>query len=240
MKPVLLLSILSAFLLVSCTPGLVTREDTAAAPVSNSGWWTQSFYSYPANDTAWPCSLDKSGTGGAPDMPGMMLVGYDHAYDAGSRPFPCSRQLNHVYRASMQFDLSEITNLLPRVFVTSATLHYKRQPDPAEGRQCGDSLLIASENWEAAGYKKLPPGDVYRTSLPTSGPLCGLGGCGIDVTSAVRNWVSGAEPQYGFVLKGENEATDSKDNDVCRTRYSDISLTVNYKYDLVPIFPPEK
>lgn len=240
MKPILHLLLVFAAVLAGCAPRLITREASVTLPVSNTGGWPQETYSYPANDTYWPCPLDSTGTGGVPDIAGARLVGYDHAYDPGTRPLPCSRNLIHVYRAAMQFDLGEVKSRLPRVFVMSATLHYQRRPDPDGGRHCADSLLLASENWEAPGYKKLPPGDPYRAELPADGPTCGLGSCGIDVTSAVRNWVSGIEPQYGFVLKGENEATDSEDNDVCRTHYSDLSLTVNYKYDLVPIFPPEK
>lgn len=225
--------------LAACTDRLITREESLTLSPNNSGGWTQTSYSYPANDTSWPCPLDRGGTGGAPDVPGSLLVGYDHAYDPGTRPLRCSRSLIHVYRSAVQFDLGEVQSHAPRVFVTSAMLHYNPRPDPAVGRQCADSLLLATENWQVPGYKTLPPGDLY-SSLSSSGPACGLGGCSVDVTSAVRNWVSGAEPAFGFVLKGENEATDSRDNDQCLTRYSDISLSVHYKYDMVPIFPPEK
>lgn len=227
-------------LLAGCTNRLITKEDSINLPVSNTGGWIQTTYSYPANDTTWPCPLDSSGTGGALEIAGTQVVGYDHSYDSGTRPFPCSRKLIHIYRSALQFDLSEVKSYSPRVFVTSATLHYHRRPDPKDGRNCSDSLLLATENWEAPGYHKLPPGDLYRTTLPVTGSSCGLGGCGIDVTSAVRNWISGTENPYGFVLKGELETISNKDNEMCLTRYSDFSLTINYKYDLVPIFPPDK
>jgi hypothetical protein len=241
MKKFLIAStILVTAALGACTPGVVTKEGSVTLSPSRTGGWVQNSYAYPANDTAWPCPLDKSGTGGAPEVAGTLLTGFDHAYDAGTRPFPCSRKLIHIYRAAMNFDLKEITNLKPRVFVTNATLHYNRSPDPASGRTCADALLLATDNWQAPGYKNLPPGDAYVSSLPTGGASCGLGGCAVDVTSAVRNWVSGAEAQRGFVIRGENESTDAKDNDSCLTRYRDVSLSVSYKYDMVPIFPPEK
>lgn len=227
-------------LLVGCTNRLITREESINLPVAKAGEWIQTTYSYPANDTAWPCPFDSSGTGGALEKAGTLLVGYDHSYHAGTRPFPCSRKLIHIYRSALQFNLSEIKSHAPRVFVTSATLYYQRSPDQKEGRNCGDSLLLATENWEAKEYRKLPEGVLYRAALPFTGPSCGLGGCAIDVTSAVRNWVSGTENPFGFVLKGELETVDNKDNEMCLTRYSNFSLIVNYKYDLVPIFPSDK
>ena len=69
--------------------------------------------------------------------------------------------------------------------------------------------------------------------------ICGLGGCSIEVGPVVNNWVTGKEDDFGFIIKGEDEAPTTEDNARCWTRYGDFELTVNYKYDTKLIFPLE-
>jgi hypothetical protein len=182
---------------------------------------------------------------------GQVIVGYIHQYDVYHKYLyilDCSEEKAAVFQGSMWFDLSEIINKAPSVYVTKATLNYKKIDSVARdnrgdiSRQCADRLMSASVDWRKEGYGGL--------LVPGVDPLpvgCGPGGCSVDVHSVVNNWVRGEEhggdANYGFVIKGEDEASaeSSRYNRyVCQTRYGDFSLTVTYSFPIKkPYTPPE-
>lgn len=226
------------FVLLGCAPyGYDTYKDTITLNPSPALSWGRTMHSYPANDTYWPCSVESGGLAGEQPNPGEAIVGYDHFYDAGTQPFPCSKKLTHIYRAAMQFDLSKVAEHSPGVYVDQASLSFDRVPDPNHGRECDDTLIIPTLDWQVPGAK-LPDGAFYRT-VPHSGTSsCGLGGCSIEVTSIVRNWVNGTEPRFGLVLKGEDDSFP-EDNNRCVNRYRDLKLTISYRWDIARLFPTD-
>ena len=183
------------------------------------------------------------------------MAGYDHYFDEGTKPLPCQERANDFWRGGIWFDLSEIRKL-PGVLVTSASLHFRpvenvtRMSDgkPFPGtKYCANELLVASVDWRK-GYKGLPPGGPFKSlsQQPGKGVVCDLGGglgglfyCSVEVGPVVNNWVTGKEDDFGFVIKGEDEAFTTEDNAACWTRYDNFELVVNYKYDTHLIFPLE-
>lgn len=220
-----------------------TVEETITLPPNSPGvkTWTTIDSKYPSNTVYWPCGLSSRGTGGFPPGEGEVIVGYDHFFDAGTKPAPCQERIDHVYRGTVRFDLSEIISKAPKfhVYVSSARLNFRKKDGEMKGSDgenlrgggCADALLVASADW-TKGTKSdvLIPGAPYK-SLAGSEVTCGLGGCGIEVGPIVNNWVTGKEDNYGFVLKGENEEPHIEDNAACWSRYGDFSLSVTYKYD---------
>jgi hypothetical protein len=49
----------------------------------------------------------------------------------------------------------------------------------------------------------------------------------IDVTDAVRGWLDGSRPNYGFVFRGAREDY-AEDNDQCGSLYGNVNLSVDY------------
>lgn len=230
--------------LSACDGGkVVSREETRTLDPARTGWWSTQVYSYPANDTAWPCPLDRGGLGPTSPAAGRVQAGYEHSYDPGTRPFPCSRRTVNVYRAAVKFDLVELQSKAPRVFVKNATLHFRKM---SATRDCADKFLTGTEDWTVAGFAKLPHAEViYDLPVPSNTSLAcsGLGGfCAMNVTGQVNDWVLTKTSNHGFVVMGENEDLSARDNNACRTEYGEFSMSVHFTYEQALIFPvdPEK
>src|SRR5260370_2139350 len=206
-----------------------TVEETVTLTPANLKTWIHLDHAYPSNTTHWPCGLSARGLGASyGPRGGEIVVGYEHFFDAGTKPLPCQERIDHMYRGTVRFDVGDIVAKAPplHVFVKKATLNYKPTGD------CPNQLLIAAEDWV-----KGSPADLVKVDLFAELGPCGIGnpaGCSFDVSTVVNNWATGAEHEgyanYGFVLRGNNEI-NSEDNDTCITRYSNFSLTVTYKYD---------
>jgi hypothetical protein len=176
---------------------------------------------------------------GPEDTAGTMTVGYEHYYRSGTPIIGSDEGGTWVNRGAMWFDLSGIASKAPplHVFVESAMLRYKTNADSGTRPDCDTHrLLIAHVDW-SKGYDGLVPGDEFSTLLKTC-PSCGL----LDVGKVLNNWLRGeghgGSANYGFVVAGNTEEDRPSggkghwlDNDACWTRYSDVSLTVTYKYD---------
>jgi hypothetical protein len=155
----------------------------------------------------------------------------------------------------MWFDLSEITSKAPSIFVTKATLNFKKISSVAKesdkystvATECVEQQLLmsASVDWRKEGYagSRVPGVD----PLPV---VCGPGGCSVEVTSVVNNWVRGEEKggdaNYGFVIRGKDEfpadaygpTLEPRRLDVCQARYGDFSLTVTYSFPTKKAYTP--
>lgn len=236
--------VFSAFallLMLAACDKTTTREETATLAPTRIQFWRNQEYSYPANDTAWPCPADTTGLGSAESPPGFLPVGYEHSYDTGTRPFNCSRRLVNTFRTAVRFDLSALQSKAPRLFVKSAVLTFRRVR-AAGDHDCADQLLTATEDWTVPGFDRFPKAEArYDGAVPKLGSAaCGLGGtCQMDVKGAVSDWALGNTPNHGFVIVGENEDSGARDNKTCRTEYGDFQLTTNFTYDQTLIFPTE-
>jgi hypothetical protein len=243
--------------LVPRNAGMV-EEGTVTLKAADIKTFTLENRAFPSNTTYWPCGgYPTHGIGvTGPRGEGDLIAGYDHYFDAGTKPFPCQERLNHFYRGGVWFDLSEIRSKLPGVFVTSASLHFRKvesetrmddgKPFPGT-KYCANELLVASADWRKGlpSGSLLPAGSFFHSlsELPPKGASfagvkCDLGGglgglffCSVEVGPVVNNWVTGKEDDFGFVFKGEDEALKTEDNAACWTLYDNFELVVNYKYD---------
>jgi len=220
-------------------------ESRIATPAAEEGSATLS----PANMHTWPhfyffseaalyCGRSDYSPGVPEDIPGTVVAGFKHRFDGGAKFLGCPWGAYAVYRGTVWFDLSEIISKAPplHVSVDRATLHFK-----VLSGGCPADVLIATIDW-SKGYnaKPLLPGDPLVNKSGLASPFgmfssC-TGGCNIDVTVPVSNWLKGLKhggyANYGFVFKGMKESDIKyEDNEICLSRYGDISLTVNYKYD---------
>ena len=177
------------------------------------------------------------------DVPGSVVAGYEHYYDKGAKVFGCKDGAMAVSRGSVWFDLSGIIDKAPplHVFVKTAKLSFKKD------KNCpGQELLLGNKNWMKSWPEgELVPGDPFLNVPESEDPDSSVE---VDVATVLNNWVKGKDhggyANYGFVFKGINESDQSyTDNNACIVRYSDISLTVTYKYDKTPTVlyvPPER
>lgn len=221
----------------SSTPYLPTRtatntetvEETVTLSAADLKTWSHGYQWYAPLPYCGPPfhmfpSLD--------DVPGSIVAGFEHYYDKGKKVFGCPDGAQSVLRGTVWFDLKDVVSKAPplHVFVKSAALHFKKD------RDClGQELLIADKDW-LKGFKDgdLVPGEPFAKI-----PSCESGDCVVDVQTVVNNWVRGEEhggyANHGFVFKGPVEADEKwGDNEACLVRYSDLSLTVTYKYDKTP------
>ena len=186
----------------------------------------------------------------APDeIAGTVVAGYRHWYDKG---VVCDEGATVINRGAVWFDFEKIVNKVgattvpsappvsgtapsaASVFVKSASLRYKMD------KYCAGDLLLAQADWRGGSsdfVRGFPIGTVAD---------CVSGGCAdLVVTSLVNNWVKGpdvgGEANYGLLFTSQFDTYGAegpmgdqphwKDNDGCLTRYSEISLTVTYKYE---------
>ncbi len=241
--------------IASMVPGIAGMADEASVTLKPAEIQTFNLFNYafPSNTTYWPCFGKLEGLHASRGAPvrgeNEVVAGYLHDFEEGTKPFPCQKRANDFWRAGVWFDLSEIRSKLPGVFVTNALLHFRpvesfvRDSDgnPIVGTKfCANELLVASVDWKK-GYIGLPPGGPFTSLSLGSGStvICGLGGCSVEVGPVINNWVTGKEDDFGFLIKGEDEAPTTEDNAACWTRYDNFELTVNYKYNRTPpIIPP--
>jgi hypothetical protein len=200
--------------------------------------WDALNYKYPANTTYWPCGMSTKGLGAAPINEGEVVAGYDHRFDAGTDPLPCKEQINHVYEGLVWFDLGSV---IGKAVVSHAELSMKLGESRVRDKEwkgsnprgpCwGIELTLATADPKGLKPNTLVPGDVFTNLFGTgfdSG--CGLGGCTIDVTYAVNEWLRAHMPNHGFALKyhKDSQVWADQDNAACWTRYSDFSLRLTY------------
>jgi len=157
-----------------------------------------------------------------------VIVGWEHFSDT-------DRTHNHIYRGAVLFNV----NLLkepPTKTITKATLQYTIQtganiPSVGFTQSCAKKLLVASGSWQ--GIPEVE-GSAIPDTIPGTfiGPLPdGLLGTkvNIDVTSLVKDWVSGKQVNHGFVFASETETKGLiSNNDQCWTLLGNFTLKVDY------------
>jgi len=224
--------------LVSCDPKsppdrYITRSATVSLLPDQQKWF---HFTEHLTTKAFYCQYGSSGL--APDPPsgeGRVSVGFEHSWDPGTMPAPCSELLNHMHRGAVLFDLGELQKWEGRVLVEKATLKFKKFP--RTGRfGCDDRILNATADWTARPEDGvLPPAEErYKMPVPAleTEPCMGPDGkCAVDVKRIVNDWAVGSVPNFGFILAGENENYGVRDDNSCRTDYGQFELDVAYRYD---------
>jgi hypothetical protein len=180
--------------------------------------------------------------------PGQVVVGFDKLH--GSRCPGVTRQLNHVYRGAVRFDLAGI----PRgARFREARLqfirgdHYARLGgeggDPSSTGSCAAQLWLASADWWSGGLPEgaLVPGTplLDLPYLPVQDASVEQGGVAIlhsksfslDVRPALEAWVVRGQANQGFVLVGGDESQAGGDES-CTSWYGPFAL--HLVYDPVP------
>ena len=167
-----------------------------------------------------PCPLFPSVTNGP------AKVGYARNYDAGPGLFGCSWWWAEVYRGVIQFDVASLN--APADRITGATLEFDLSTtytDPIFVDPCPDDLLssiwIVNEPW----IPKLNLAADFMTGN-TSKPNCITNHHSVDASQVVRDWISGARPNHGFLFIGWIEDYVSDDEVKYITTLTNVKLKV--------------
>lgn len=241
-SPWLTMASLTLLLTTSCDPKVETRTSNISLVGTAQPFITTS-ESYPANRTAWPCPLNARGKAPDAPAPGFQSVGYEHAFDGGTPPFPCQWRLNHVHRLVTIFDLRSIPHHPTDVFVDSAKLSFDKRRGAGD-HDCADLVLaVAGPHPEPGSVIRPASNDKWETPVPSlDKPGCSSGRCTVDVAGQVNDWVHGIMTNQGFVLRGEDERLNANDNVSCRNEYANFRLDVTFKHNVkpgsVPIIKP--
>jgi hypothetical protein len=156
-----------------------------------------------------------------------MAVG--HVYNSAEH---CDwRETN--YRGAVWFDLSQIPGKIieARLQYTYEDGFYRQAIDVAtnEERSCATHLMVGTDDWRVYPAQNGPstiPGKDYMP-VPEGFPQSQYD---FDVTPVVKAWRSGAQPNYGFVLRGyeKKPGSDSFSQASCATLYDNFVLAVTY------------
>lgn len=233
MRPLLTLSSFALLLTTACDPK-ETRIGSASLTGTVHPFITTST-SYPANTTSWPCPLDSRGTAPEPPAAGFQSVGYEHRFDAGTRPLPCQWRVNHVHRLVTIFDLSSIPHHPTDVNIDVAKLSFDKR-HTAGDHECADhALAVVGPGPEPGSSIRPASNDKWEMPIPVlASGNCPDGRCTIEVTGQVNDWVHGVMSNQGFVLRGEDERLNANDNVSCRNEYANFRLDVKFRHDVKP------
>ncbi len=150
-----------------------------------------------------------------------IVVGYEHFSEQG-----CVELFDQYFRSSILFDLKPVAGPVSKAelsYVQGKTVSDAPGTYSTGGQSCADSLNIMT-TISTAGIEAFDP---YR-ALSKYG-YSGLTHS-VNVTEAVRDWVSGLSLNQGFVFTGRDESFP-EENDVCWSRYGNFVLYVTY-FDL--------
>lgn len=196
------------------------------------------------------CGVYTSGTNPAVPPQQAVWAGYIRDYDPGTNPFPCWAWSSAVYRGAFRFDLSKYTGKK----ILSAVLHmsfgqarYASGTVASNGGVWAKTLGLATSTWWTASsphivgsqsklfpWKPIPGlPDLPHGLDPASQPdfpikYNGANGFQVEISSVVRSWLDGTEPNLGFILIGTNEKTAEKNHDAALSPVSGLSLDITY------------
>jgi hypothetical protein len=156
---------------------------------------------------------------------GQVMVGFDDYYKSGTAPFPCDDIRAVVFRGGVLFDLGAFDS------VVSADLLFDTQNsiNRSNGETIGQSPPASYATTLGVGTK------AFTNELPddNEASIAGLSGViDVGVTNQVRDWVTSARPNFGFVIWGPrglvNPSSPPKDNDATISWYGNFRLRIVY------------
>lgn len=185
-------------------------------PLHKSGYATM-----PESPIGIPCPggcVATMGTSCSVQLPGddSTIVGYSHNYDPGTQPCRCWEYANCAYRGYVGFDLAALKG--KGIVAANLKWHSSTQKSIGDSASnagtCLKTVYIALEPWQT---NALTQGEKLNFDSPDGD---------INVSSTVRDWMSGARPNYGFFFVGPDENLDVKNNDTCLTILENLRLEV--------------
>ncbi len=210
----------------SCTPVRLKSWDLKpiAQPTGTSGPMGSMGYCLSAGDT--PLSSFSPGKG-------QVMVGFDNFFRAGSGPFPCDDLRATVFRGGVLFDLASFDVLATATLSFETARSISRTNGETVGSIPGKSVATTLGIASRAFTSTMP--ETNLVSLP-AGP-----NVSVTVTGQVGNWVTKAEPNFGFVIGGPTGLVDNsnppKNNDASLSWYQRFNLHVVYNPALNPRAP---
>ncbi len=158
--------------------------------------------------------------------PGAASVGYYRDYDSGTAPLACWWWVASVDRGLTRFDLALLG--APADQIVSATLEYDMTTKYVNSdvpTNCPEitlaSIWIVKEAWS----NKFDLSAEHLTDI-ASQYSCASTHHSRNVTSVVKDWLSGARPNHGFLFVGRDESLPSNQDREHTTTLSNIKLRI--------------
>ncbi len=156
---------------------------------------------------------------------GRVMVGFDDFFKAGSPPFPCNDVRAVVFRAGVMFDVSQFDSIVSADLLFDTVASVSRSNGETTGQNPAQSFATTLGEGTGKFTTKMP--DDNEVSLtPASGSI------DVGVSSQVRDWITKAHPNFGFVLWGPTGPVDPnnppEDNDAKVSWYTNFKLRVVY------------
>jgi hypothetical protein len=205
-------------------------------------------------DVPWYCSvpvpgkgLNLHGTGGTPYQdPSGVQIGYDHYFDPGVDPLPCSDKIDEVERGGIRFDMGQALKFASDHGIKGATLsfrlketHLDESGNTDNSISCLDRIAVANDlwwTWAPNSHDFIPTGPISITvphgNLRGAGAEDGArmnpdGSFSVDVGAILLQQLSFSGPTVtgSWVLIGQDESFP-ENNDVCLSSYDHFTLTL--------------
>lgn len=233
---------ITAISVASCGNTLVTEHLQPAQKTTiyyQTSDWAKKVY----------CGLNTKAVQPFYPAPPSLWVGYKRTYDAGTEPFPCWEWENGIYRAAFRFDLSKYAGKKILSAILNIRLGQGKYITGSTASNEGvwvKSLGLASTTWWNKGspyqildknkfmpWTQIPgmPDLPHGVNPPAQGsfPVKYNGhSYQIEVSSVVRHWVDGTEPNLGFLLIGTNEKTVGKNRDAALSPVTGLGLDITF------------
>jgi hypothetical protein len=231
----------------SHAPNPAPGSSAAPLQVQPSGYVT-SWHSYtdePYFGTSflgfpYPCLVDKQ-----PDadidvfkLKNRVGVGYDHHYDPGSQPFPCTDTNDYFYRGGVRFEMSQAHDYMETHGVKSAALDFSPTLGPID---CLGRVGFDNTDWDkwSSIPAVLPSSNINLPAPVHKGTLIdGTEVYSVDLTSFFNatvqvpgkaphpQWESFWTSPIHFVLIGTDEGNPDN-NDACTAEFGNFDLVIH-------------
>lgn len=173
--------------------------------------------------------------------PGISCIGFDGTQVRGLTDlfvlgFENNKDLSekHVLQTVVSFDLSSVS-AIPQADISGAKLHYAEASTTTRSAtgdsqygiltSCNTRLGIPAASWDGSLDKVVP-----TTAALTAGMTpATTGDAGSwDVTPQIRAWLAQGQSRGVFVMRGDDESMDIRDQSLCLSYVIDLNLTVDH------------
>jgi hypothetical protein len=157
-----------------------------------------------------------------------LLVGYENRHTHGSDPFACDTTDDFLYRGNVAFDL----RMFDSIFAAHLEYDFIDSFLGSNGTPTSyPPTCAATVLGMVSGYDFWDYDDWQDLTAPCRRPPPGASSFSVDVTMAVRNWLSKRHFDNGFVMAGPKFDFPSDlpdDNSASVTWYGNFRLIVQY------------